>query len=148
MFNLTLSPQDSRVRNLWAKKSHEDMQRMAAAAYIALAWDFYKEKRVSSDRRSSEFLDAKTRWNVANVLAKSNLRYHRREITMANELDDFVITRLETRMDDMTEEISERLAYRLGMRVGEGAEKVDSDNGGVMAVFWFFGFLNIGLDLN
>jgi hypothetical protein len=51
MYNLQLSPQDTRVRNLWMRKQHEARQRMTAAGYIALAWEHYKEKRVISDRK-------------------------------------------------------------------------------------------------
>jgi hypothetical protein len=116
MKSLTLSPQDTRVRNLWIKKLTYDTQKVTAASYIRLMWERYKDRLRVTDTQSQEYKTLLLEFNSKNAYLKNILLSCRRELTMAMELDDLVIDRLEDKMDDMTGNIADRLSYRLGLK--------------------------------
>ena len=119
MDSLTLSPQDTRVRNLFVKRQTHEKQKRWAAQYLALCYRHYvvrSEFLARGALQSEEWLPILREFNSKNAFMKGILRRCRRDLNVAMELDDLVIARLDEKMDDMTGSIADRLAFRLGLR--------------------------------
>eukprot|EP00163_Fabomonas_tropica_P005298 TRINITY_DN1480_c0_g1_i18.p1 TRINITY_DN1480_c0_g1~~TRINITY_DN1480_c0_g1_i18.p1 ORF type:complete len:465 (-),score=42.19 TRINITY_DN1480_c0_g1_i18:1059-2453(-) len=115
MDSLTLTPQDSRVKNLWIKQTTSELHRDIAAQYIQVSWRHFKKMRTLHIHSPETKLELKE-WNSQNIFLKAQLRNCRREMLMATAADDLLIDRLVRKLEGLSVAVANRLAHRLGVR--------------------------------
>jgi hypothetical protein len=70
------------------------------------------------------------------------MRSHRREISMATDLDEFVIVRLENRVNEMTQAIADRFGYIMGLHAEEAGELSEAQATDILDGTFFSFFLS------
>eukprot|EP00163_Fabomonas_tropica_P034220 TRINITY_DN937_c0_g1_i1.p1 TRINITY_DN937_c0_g1~~TRINITY_DN937_c0_g1_i1.p1 ORF type:complete len:508 (-),score=89.35 TRINITY_DN937_c0_g1_i1:249-1772(-) len=115
MDSLSLTAQDTRVKNLYTRTRVVQQQRITAARYLQLWWKHHLNlKEVES--QTPEWEKLLKLFNAKNTFFKGVLRKQRRILSLTMELDDLVIERLEDKMTHFSLKIANRLSWRFGLR--------------------------------